>query len=172
MSCAQLATLTDPGTKSKLIGKRRLLIFRVGQLGMRVARTLCAPARRPKRSRSEHRKQGPDMSKRRFFLLFLGLSLFVASAQPIGQTQGATSIEEIRKELMQLPYYGVFDFLAFKYAKGTVTLVGYAYHPGLKGDAERAVKRASGVDQVTNQIEELPASSMDDELRWKLYYKI
>ena len=42
----------------------------------------------------------------------------------------------------------------------------------LKSDAERAVKRASGVDQVINQIEELPASTNDDELRWKLYYKI
>jgi hyperosmotically inducible protein len=84
----------------------------------------------------------------------------------------STAIEEIRKELLQLPYYGVFDFLAFSYDHGTVALVGYAYHPSLKTDAERAVKRAPGVDEVKNRIEVLPVSPTDDELRWKTYYKI
>jgi hypothetical protein len=81
-------------------------------------------------------------------------------------------VEEIRKELLQLPYYSVFDYMAFSYDKGTVTLMGYAYHLGLKQDAVRATKRAPGVDQVIDKIEELPASQMDDELRWKTYYKI
>ena len=102
----------------------------------------------------------------------LGLAMMFSTAQAaFGQTSNAT-IEEIRKELMQLPYYGVFDFLAFSYDKGTVTLVGYAYHPMLKKDAERAVKRAPGVDEVKDKIEELPVSPNDDELRWKAYYAI
>jgi hypothetical protein len=50
--------------------------------------------------------------------------------------------------------------------------MGYAYHPGLKSDAERAVKRASGVDTVVNRIEELTPSPNDDDLRWKLYYAV
>jgi hyperosmotically inducible protein len=83
-----------------------------------------------------------------------------------------SSIDAIRHELLQLPYYGVFDFLAFKYEKGTVTLMGYAYRGTLKHDATRAAKRASGVDQVVDQVEELPASQNDDDLRWKTYYKI
>lgn len=80
--------------------------------------------------------------------------------------------EEIRHELLQLPYYGVFDFLAFKYDRGTAALMGYAYSPGLKHDAERAVKRVAGVDTVDNRIEQLPPSQIDDELRWKVYYSI
>jgi osmotically-inducible protein OsmY len=95
----------------------------------------------------------------------LGLSVVAAQS-------GTGSVEEIRKELMQLPYYSVFDFIAFKYDKGTATLMGYAYHPGLKSDAERAVKRAPGVDAVVNNIEELPPSPNDDDLRWKVYYAI
>ncbi|HYU78669.1 MAG TPA: BON domain-containing protein [Vicinamibacterales bacterium] len=67
-----------------------------------------------------------------------------------------STIEEIRHELLQLPYYGVFDFISFKYDKGTVTLMGYAYRPSLKSDAERAVRRVAGVDTVDDQIEELP----------------
>lgn len=83
-----------------------------------------------------------------------------------------SSVDAIRHELLQLPYYGVFDFLAFSYDKGTVTLMGYAYHGSLKEDAARAAKRASGVDQVIDKVEELPASQIDDELRWKTYYAI
>ena len=86
--------------------------------------------------------------------------------------QGGASVEEIRKQLLKLPYYGVFDFLAFSYDKGTVTLMGYAFSPNLKASAERAVKRAPKVDQVINNVEELPVSMNDDELRWKLYYNI
>ena len=103
--------------------------------------------------------------------MVVGLALLVAGARPAAQA-GKGTIESIRKELLQLPYYGVFDFLAFSYDKGTVKLMGKAYSPNLKKDAERAVKRVSGVDEVQNVIEELPASQMDDELRWKTYYGI
>jgi len=101
--------------------------------------------------------------------IVLGLHLGASGAAAQGTNN---SVEEIRKELLQLPYYSVFDFLAFKYDKGTVTLTGYAYHPGLKSDAERAVKRASGVDTVVNNIEELSPSPNDDDLRWNIYYAI
>ena len=50
--------------------------------------------------------------------------------------------------------------------------MGYAYSPTLKPDAERAVKRVAGVDTVQNNVEQLPPSQQDDELRWKIYYAI
>ncbi len=83
-----------------------------------------------------------------------------------------STVEQIRKELLQLPYYGVFDFLAFSYDQGTVTLMGFAYRPTLKTDAVRAVKRVPGVDKVVDKVEELPVSPFDDEIRWNGYYKI
>jgi hyperosmotically inducible protein len=102
----------------------------------------------------------------------VGLAFLLAGAQPALRADAKSSIEEIRKELLQLPYYGVFDFLAFSYDKGTVTLMGYAYHSTLKRDAVRAAKRASGVDEVIDKIEELPVSQFDDDLRWRSYYAI
>jgi osmotically-inducible protein OsmY len=105
-------------------------------------------------------------------VMFVGLSLALSQGPAAAQSQPTTTIEGIRSELLQLPYYGVFDFIAFSYNKGVVTLQGYAYQGRLKIDAERAVKRASGVDQVVNTIEDLPASLMDDDLRWKAYYAI
>ena len=79
---------------------------------------------------------------------------------------------EIRKELLQLPYYSVFDFVAFKYDRGTAVLMGYAYALALKQDAEHAIKRVAGVDTVQNNVEQLPPSQMDDQIRWREYYAI
>jgi len=94
------------------------------------------------------------------------------SARVTVHADARSSVEEIRKELLQLPYYGVFDFLAFSYDRGTVTVGGFAYALGLKKDAERAIKRAAGVDTVVNKIEELPPNQFDDQIRWATYYKI
>jgi hypothetical protein len=102
----------------------------------------------------------------------VGVLAILAGPQPWLEADAKSSVETIRKELLQLPYYGVFDFLAFSYDKGTVTLVGYAYHGTLKHDAAHAAKRVSGVDQVVDKVEELPPSQIDDELRWKTYYAI
>jgi hyperosmotically inducible protein len=82
-------------------------------------------------------------------------------------------VEAVRKALLKLPYYGVFDFLSYKYDdNGAVTLMGYSYRGSLKGDAERAVKRVPEVTSVVNKIEDLSPSSMDDQLRWNIYFRI
>jgi hyperosmotically inducible protein len=81
-----------------------------------------------------------------------------------------STVDGIRQELLQLPYYGVFDFLSFKFENGTVTLMGYAYRQALKSDAERAVRRVAGVEAINDQVEVLPASMNDDNLRWQTYY--
>jgi len=98
--------------------------------------------------------------------------LLNTSARVMVRADAKASVEEIRKELLQLPYYGVFDFLAFSYDRGTVTVGGFAYALGLKKDAERAIKRAAGVDTVVNKIEDLPPNQTDDQIRWATYYKI
>ena len=99
-------------------------------------------------------------------IVVLGTTLVMHAAAP------TSAVEAIRSELLKLPYYSVFDYLAFSYDKGIVTLMGYAYRPSLKDDAVRAVKRAPGVDQVVDKIEVLPVSPNDDEIRWKTYYAI
>ena len=78
----------------------------------------------------------------------------------------------VRRALERLPYYGVFDFLAFGVERGTVTLMGYAYRGSLRSEAEQAVRRVSGIDEVANKIEILPASQNDDRIRWTTFYSI
>jgi hyperosmotically inducible periplasmic protein len=81
-------------------------------------------------------------------------------------------VTEARKELMRLPYYGVFDFLVFSVNGPTVTLGGEVYNASIKKDAEREVKRIAGVESVVNNIEVLPVSSFDDDVRWAAFRAI
>ena len=105
-------------------------------------------------------------------------SLVLAALLLASATVGAQSIAvqestlQVRRALERLPYYGVFDFLAFSVERGTVTLTGFTYRGDLKSDAEKAVKRVTGVDEVANRIDILPVSQNDDRIRWATFYRI
>jgi hyperosmotically inducible periplasmic protein len=79
---------------------------------------------------------------------------------------------EIRHQLNVLPFYSVFDNIAFTLRGPTVTLIGQVVRPTLKANAEAAVRSLDGVGAVINQIEVLPASPADDELRNAVYRAI
>jgi len=87
-----------------------------------------------------------------------------AAAQPLE--------ERVRHELADLPYYSVFDSLSFRVEAGQVTLSGQVTQPVVKEDAERAVKKLAGVRTVNSQIEVLPLSRMDDQIRRSTYYAV
>jgi hyperosmotically inducible protein len=118
-----------------------------------------------------HPEWGKPM-KQKIVCALMMVTLPWLGARSHAAASAESPVDAIRAELLQLPYYGVFDYLAFSYDRGTVTLAGYAYALALKKDAERAVKRAPGVDTVVNKIEELPPNPSDDEIRWATYYKI
>jgi len=101
--------------------------------------------------------------------LLLPLGLMAAQTSERGR---ARMEKAIRSELVMLPYYGVFDNLAFKLDNGKVTLLGQVSRPSLKKDAERAVKTVEGVESVDNQIEILPTSPNDDRIRLATYRAI
>ncbi|HZI19914.1 MAG TPA: BON domain-containing protein [Pyrinomonadaceae bacterium] len=106
------------------------------------------------------------------------LAAATAAAAPASGTaeQPNQSYEQVarkvRKELVTLPYYGVFDNLAYKVEGDTVTLYGQVVRPSTRSDAERRVARVAGVSRVVNQIEVLPLSSFDDEIRVRSFYAI
>lgn len=108
----------------------------------------------------------------RVMALALG-GVLMAGAGPGAQSLGAReTTRSVQQALERLPYYGVFDFMAFDVERGVVTLTGYAYHGGLRHAAEAVTKRTSGVDEVANRVELLPASQNDDRIRWATFYRI
>jgi hyperosmotically inducible protein len=96
-------------------------------------------------------------------LLSVAVTLFAADAKVL---------KEVRHELVMLPYYSVFDNLAYRVDGSRVTLFGQVVRPTLKSEAENVVKRVEGVTAVTNEIEVLPVSPNDDRLRRELFRAI
>jgi osmotically-inducible protein OsmY len=94
------------------------------------------------------------------------------SNPPSGNTGQDRITREVRHELVMLPYYGVFDNLAYSVNGGTVTLIGQVTNPVLKSDAEGVVKHIEGVTKVVNQIQVLPLSDMDNGIRRAEYRAI
>jgi hyperosmotically inducible protein len=93
--------------------------------------------------------------------------------QALGQSGTERIVKEVHHELVLLPYYGVFDNLAYRVSPdGSVTLIGQVARPTLKSDAENAVKHIEGVQRVDNQIQVLPTSPMDDQIRMATYRAI
>lgn len=80
--------------------------------------------------------------------------------------------EQVRRTLVGLTNFGVFDWVTFGIHGKNVILNGYASRPSLKSNAESAVKRINGVEKVENNIEVLPTSSFDDRIRAAVYDRI
>lgn len=77
--------------------------------------------------------------------------------------------KKIHKELVTLPWYGVFDNLAYQIDGSTVTLYGQVVQPTTRKDAERRVAKVAGVERVVNNIQVLPLSQFDDSIRVSTY---
>jgi hyperosmotically inducible protein len=96
--------------------------------------------------------------------LCIVLSAFAPSQQKDSRTLRVEA--DVQRQLFSLPYYTVFDFLAFRVEPGgTLRLLGQVVRPTLKDDAERRVKGIEGIDKVINDIEVLPVSPSDDAIR-------
>jgi hyperosmotically inducible protein len=100
-------------------------------------------------------------------LAILASMAFVASAQQ--RDDDARTANKVRKELVTLPYYGVFDNLAYKVEGSTVTLYGQVVDATTRKDAERRVKKIEGIEQVVNNIQVLPVSGFDNTIRVRTY---
>ena len=102
-------------------------------------------------------------------MLLLAIAPAVASAQGYDNPQLQ---KKVRHELVMLPYYGVFDNLAYSINGGTVTLYGQVVRPSTRSDAEHRVRKIPGVTRVVNNIKVLPLSSFDDRIRAATYRSI
>jgi len=103
-------------------------------------------------------------------IALLTSALALAANTKVSDKGQSRITKEVRHELVTLPQYGIFDNLAFKVDNGgTVTLMGATTQPVLKTNAENAVKDIEGVTKVVNNIEVLPVSPNDDNIRLGVY---
>ena len=110
--------------------------------------------------------------KNRIFSLVAAaaIALSFAISAPAHSADDQTYLtKKVRKELVTLPYYGIFDNLAFEIQGDTVVLSGQVVRASTRKDAERRIAKIEGVENVINKIEVLPPSSFDDRIRLRTY---
>lgn len=109
-------------------------------------------------------------------LVVVGLTVSVPAHAVDRHDPKATHVglsEEIRHQLVMLPYFSVFDNLEFEIQdNNSVVLSGEVTLPMLRSDAENRVRRLTGVGKVVDNIEVLPLSPFDDRIRVAEYRAI
>ena len=100
-------------------------------------------------------------------IAILGFSFVNVEAKTFNDDAKAVQTLErkVFKQLIKLPYYGVFDHIAFKVEGNTVVLYGKVANAINKKSAERYVEDIQGVGRVVNNIKILPLSGFDDSIR-------
>jgi hyperosmotically inducible protein len=105
--------------------------------------------------------------------LVIAASTVVAVPVEAGQRNyDVATADKIRKKLVTLPFYGIFDNLAYEIEGSTVTLYGQVVRATTRKDAERRIAKIEGVEQVINRIEVLPVSGFDDSIRVRTFRAI
>jgi hyperosmotically inducible periplasmic protein len=101
----------------------------------------------------------------------LVITATAAVIAPAASAQQSNDIatNQVRKQLVRLPFYGVFDNLGYAVEGNTVTLYGQVVRGITSKDAERRVARIEGVEHVINRIEVLPLSRFDDSIRIRTF---
>jgi hyperosmotically inducible protein len=81
---------------------------------------------------------------------------------------------QVHHELAMLPWYGVFDNLEYQVEGTEVTLSGQVIseHATTRDDAGKFVRAIPGVTKVVNNIEVLPPSPFDNQIRRAEYRAI
>jgi len=119
-----------------------------------------------------------DMKRIQSILLTIGAVVLFGVVPTMAQRTRTTEVinpqlsRKVRHELVTLPYYGVFDNLAYNINGSTVTLYGQVVRPTTRSGAENRVKRLPGVSHVVNNIKVLPLSGFDDNIRLATYRSI
>jgi hyperosmotically inducible periplasmic protein len=95
-------------------------------------------------------------------VLLLAASL-ARAAQPDSQL-----ILDVSAAVHQYGHYTIFDDVTPSVREGIVTLTGKVTQPHKRADLHARVARVDGVRDVRNQIDVLPVSGADDELRQRI----
>ena len=109
------------------------------------------------------------------YLFAMVLACFMALTMGVSGALANTAVNpdasaipnQVQHQLAMLPWYGVFDHLSFQVNGTEVTLSGQVIseHATTKDDASKFVKSISGVTKVVNNIEVLPPSPFDNQIR-------
>lgn len=101
----------------------------------------------------------------------LFVSLLALSSPAFAQTPERKDLQvfnDIADQVDRYTQLTIFDSIAASVDEGKVVLSGWVTMPYKKDDIERRVRKVEGVMTVDNKIDVLPASTFDDQLRFRI----
>jgi hyperosmotically inducible periplasmic protein len=106
------------------------------------------------------------MLKKAVFVLFTA-ALFATPAMA-QERKDLQVFRDISNQVNRYTQFTIFDNVEAEVTNGRVVLSGAVTMPYKKDDIERRVRKVDGVMSLENNIEVLPVSLMDDELRFRI----
>jgi hyperosmotically inducible protein len=94
--------------------------------------------------------------------------LLSATVHAQGARRDAQIFSDVARTVITYPRFTVFDDISGSVDHGVVTLTGKVTMPFKATDIAALVARVPGVTSVRNEIQTLPVSFFDDELRYRI----
>ena len=96
------------------------------------------------------------------------LVLFLAGSSQAQERKDLQVFNDISTQVNRYTQLTIFDSIDAGIDEGHVVLSGWVTMPYKKSDLERRVAKVEGVKSVKNDIQVLPVSQFDDELRFRI----
>ena len=97
----------------------------------------------------------------------VALLMFSAPASA-ADSENLQLFRDVQRQVLRYPHFTIFDSVHANVNNGHVTLVGKVTMPYKKTDIEKRVAKVTAVTSIDNQIEVLPVSQFDNELRFRI----
>ena len=107
------------------------------------------------------------MLKRLTVLTFV-LALAAASGVSAQERRDLQVFRDVSDQVTRYTQFTIFDSVSAAVERGEVRLTGWVTMPYTRDALERRVARVDGVMSVHNDIEVLPVSQFDNELRFRI----
>lgn len=104
----------------------------------------------------------------RITLMAVALVLTLTGAAYAQDRKDLQIFNDISTQVNRYPQFTIFDSIDAGVDDGNVVLSGWVTMPYKKTDIERRVAKVAGVKAVKNDIQVVPVSQFDDELRFRI----
>jgi len=92
-----------------------------------------------------------------------------ATAWAAADQNNLQMFRDVQKQVLTYPQFSVFDTVHMQFDdQGAVTLTGEVTMPYKKDDIAKRIANVKGVTRVVNNIDVLPVSMFDDDLRFRI----
>ena len=100
--------------------------------------------------------------------LLLTANVTLAAQTSEGDRKDFQVAKDIAKTVQRYSHFTIFDDVSANVKDGMVTVTGKVTMPYKRDDIEKRIAKVDGVRGVSDQIDVLPVSQFDDELRYRI----